>query len=93
MRERAEGRDPQLQQRRAPLPPGHSHFYATCHPGLEEVVAAELLDGRIGASNVHPGAAGGKLPAARHGTPAGRLQAAPGALLCRRLLPTRAANA
>ena len=56
MRERAEAADPQVQQRRQPLEPGHSHYYATCHPGLEEVVAAELRGARIGAANVHPGA-------------------------------------
>ncbi len=55
MRERAEAADPQIQQRRQPLEPGHSHYYATCHPGLEEVVAAELRGPQIGAANVHPG--------------------------------------
>ena len=45
---------------RAPIPAGCSRFYATCHPGLEEVVAAELrafpieaLDVRAGASGVY----------------------------------------
>ena len=55
MRERAEAADPQIQQRRQLLEPGHSHYYATCHPGLEEVVAAELRGPEIGAANVHPG--------------------------------------
>lgn len=55
MRERSEASDPQLLQRRERLPPGHHHFYATCHPGLETVVAAELQGRNIGAFNVHPG--------------------------------------
>lgn len=59
MRERSEASDPQLQQRRQRLPEGHSHYYATCHPGLEEVVAAELQAGTIGAANVHPGGLAG----------------------------------
>ncbi|PRW59721.1 RNA methylase [Chlorella sorokiniana] len=58
MRERAEAADPQIHQRRQPLEAGHSHYYATCHPGLEEVVAAELRGEKIGAANVHPGKAG-----------------------------------
>ena len=33
-------------------------FYATCHPGLEEVVAAELSSPLIGAIDVAPGASG-----------------------------------
>lgn len=57
MRERAEAADPQIQQRRQPLEPGHIHYYATCHPGLEEVVAAELRGPKISAANVHPGEA------------------------------------
>ena len=32
-------------------------FYATCHPGLEEVVAAELSSPLIGAIDVAPGGA------------------------------------
>jgi hypothetical protein len=55
MRERAEQRDPQIQQRRQPLFAGHHHYYATCHPGLEAVVAAELSGPAIGAANVLPG--------------------------------------
>ena len=47
--------DPQLQQRRQPLPPGMHVYYATCHPGLEEVVAAELRSANIGAVDVQPG--------------------------------------
>ncbi|KAL4458935.1 hypothetical protein ABPG75_013800 [Micractinium tetrahymenae] len=58
MRERAQAVDPQLRQRRERLPPGHFHYYATCHPGLEEVVAAELAGRCIGAANIHPGKAG-----------------------------------
>jgi hypothetical protein len=61
MRERAQERDPQTQRQQ--LQPGHFHYYATCHPGLEGVVAAELESANIGAANVHPGkgvaAAGG----------------------------------
>ena len=46
-------------ERLGALPRGHSRYYATCHPGLEDVVAAELRDARtIGASNVVPGASG-----------------------------------
>lgn len=33
-------------------------YYATCHPGLEEVVAQELLSPRIGATGAAPGKAG-----------------------------------
>lgn len=55
MRERSEQRDPQIQQRRQRLEPGQHHFFATSHPGLEAVVAAELLGPAIGATNVHPG--------------------------------------
>ncbi|PSC76859.1 DNA methylase [Micractinium conductrix] len=33
-------------------------YYATCHPGLEEVVAAELRSANIGAVDVQPGKAG-----------------------------------
>lgn len=55
MRERAQVVDPQLKQRREQLPSGHFHYYATCHPGLEAVVAAELAGQAIGASNIHPG--------------------------------------
>ena len=36
---------------------GHS-FYVTCHPGLEEVVAAELTSQHIRAQEVVPGKAG-----------------------------------
>ena len=36
---------------------GHS-FYVTCHPGLEEVVAAELTSQNIRAQEVVPGKAG-----------------------------------
>lgn len=55
MRERAQAVDPQVKQRRERLPPGQFHFYATCHPGLEAVVAAELAGRSIGAANIHPG--------------------------------------
>ncbi len=55
MRERAQAVDPQIKQRRERLPPGHFHYYATCHPGLEAVVAAELAGRAIGAAGVHPG--------------------------------------
>lgn len=58
MRERAQAVDPQVKQRRERLPPGQFHFYATCHPGLEAVVAAELAGRSIGAANIHPGKAG-----------------------------------
>lgn len=58
MRERAEAADPQLQQRRRPLPPGSRIYYATCHPGLEPVVARELSGSAIGADDVQPGRAG-----------------------------------
>lgn len=58
MRERADAADPQLQQRRRPLPPGHRIYYATCHPGLEAVVASELAGRAIGAADVQPGRAG-----------------------------------
>ena len=33
-------------------------FYATCHPGLESVVADELRAQNIGATDVEPGRAG-----------------------------------
>ena len=39
------------------LVPGHSYF-VTCHPGLEEIVAAELSAQHIGAQEVIPGKAG-----------------------------------
>ncbi len=39
------------------LVPGHSYF-VTCHPGLEEIVAAELSTQHIGAQEVSPGKAG-----------------------------------
>ena len=39
------------------LVPGHSYF-VTCHPGLEEIVAAELSAQHIGAQDVIPGKAG-----------------------------------
>ena len=55
LRERAEQYDPQIQQRRQRLQDGHHHYYVTCHPGLEAVVAAELEASTIGAANVHPG--------------------------------------
>ena len=43
---------------RLPAPAGEQRYYATCHPGLEEVVAAELRSPRIGAARVRPGRAG-----------------------------------
>ena len=43
---------------RDPIPAGCSRFYATCHPGLEEVVAAELRAFPIEALDVRPGASG-----------------------------------
>ena len=39
------------------LVPGHSYF-VTCHPGLEEIVAAELSSQHIRAQEVIPGKAG-----------------------------------
>jgi hypothetical protein len=39
------------------LVPGHA-YYATCHPGLEEIVAAELSSQHIRAQEVIPGKAG-----------------------------------
>lgn len=42
----------------AALGGGMSRFYATCHPGLEKVVAAELSSELIGAVDVQPGASG-----------------------------------
>lgn len=44
----------QQQQR----PADNLFYYATCHPGLEEVVAAELASPNIRATNVSPGKAG-----------------------------------
>lgn len=58
MREAGDQRDPQSQQRRERLPPGMQLFYATCHPGLEAVVADELSSPTIGARDVLPGKAG-----------------------------------
>ena len=43
---------------RAPIPAGCSRFYATCHPGLEDVVAAELRAFPIEALEVATGASG-----------------------------------
>jgi putative N6-adenine-specific DNA methylase len=37
---------------------GDLQFFATCHPGLEEVVAAELAAPAVGAADVRPGRAG-----------------------------------
>lgn len=45
----------QQQQQR---PADNLFYYATCHPGLEEVVAAELASPNIRATNVSPGKAG-----------------------------------
>lgn len=44
--------------------PGQHHFYATCHPGLEAVVAAELAGPTIRATAVHAGTAGHETAAA-----------------------------
>lgn len=38
--------------------PGEQRYYATCHPGLEEVVAAELAGPNVRAARVRPGRAG-----------------------------------
>lgn len=46
---------------RAPTPQTRRHgetFYATCHPGLEDVVAEELQAPEIGAVSVEPGRSG-----------------------------------
>lgn len=41
-----------------PLPPGTAEYFATCHPGNEAHLAAELAGPRIKASHVRPGKAG-----------------------------------
>jgi len=41
-----------------PLRRGHRRFYATCHPGLEEVVARELASPMINASDIIVGRSG-----------------------------------
>lgn len=42
----------------APWSSDSEQYYATCHPGLEEVVAAELAAPEIGARSIRPGKAG-----------------------------------
>lgn len=39
-----------------PDPPPGNEFFVTCHPGLEEVVASELIS--LGIRHVQPGKAG-----------------------------------
>jgi 23S rRNA G2445 N2-methylase RlmL len=41
-----------------PLPPGTFEYFATCHPGNEVHLAAELAGPRIKAANVRPGRSG-----------------------------------
>ena len=50
--------DGEFAHERAPIPAGCSRFYATCHPGLEDVVAAELRAFPIEALEVATGASG-----------------------------------
>ena len=60
-REGARGRDREAaREDEAPKPvrAGHRRFYATCHPGLEDVVARELASPMINASDIVIGKSG-----------------------------------